>query len=100
MNLAPFNNIIKKIFLINPQNEQSATRLRRLDETREIVLLERGEYISYANCGLPYHVGDVIKSRQALLVTTPEAMRMKYGVDVRTRCEAVAIDRENKRVTV
>ena len=77
-----------------------ATRLRRLDETREIVLLERGEYISYANCGLPYHVGDVIKSRQALLVTTPEAMRMKYGVDVRTRCEAVAIDRENKRVTV
>ena len=77
-----------------------ASRLRRLDEAREIVLLERGAYISYANCGLPYHVGDVIHSRQALLVTTPEAMRMKYGVDVRTRHEAIAIDRENKRVTV
>ena len=77
-----------------------AARLRRLDEAREIVLLERGEYISYANCGLPYHVGGVIKSRQSLLVTTAEAMRMKYAVDVRTRHEAVAIDRENKLVSV
>ena len=77
-----------------------ATRLRRLDESREIVLLERGEYISYANCGLPYHVGDVIRSRQSLLVTTPEAMRMKYAVDVRTRHEAVAIDRQKKCVMV
>ena len=77
-----------------------AARLRRLDESREIVLLERGEYISYANCGLPYHVGDVIHSRQSLLVTTPDAMRTKYCVDVRTRHEAIGIDRENKRVTV
>ncbi|NLW65684.1 MAG: CoA-disulfide reductase, partial [Clostridiales bacterium] len=51
-----------------------AARLRRLDEAAEIILLERGEYISYANCGLPYHVGDVIKSRGALLLQTPEAM--------------------------
>lgn len=77
-----------------------AARLRRLDETAEIVLLERGEYISYANCGLPYHVGDVIKSRSALLLQTPEAMRQKFGIDVRVKNEAVAIDREKKTVSV
>ena len=77
-----------------------AARLRRLDETRDIVLLERGGYISYANCGLPYHVGDVIKTRQALLVQTPEAMKMKYKIDVRTYNEAVSIDRDNKKVTI
>ena len=58
-----------------------AARLRRLDEEREIVLLERGNYISYANCGLPYHVGDVIKSRDALLLQSPEAMRSKFKID-------------------
>lgn len=77
-----------------------AARLRRLDESAEIVLLERGAYISYANCGLPYHVGNVIKSRQALLVQTPEAMRQKFNVDVRTEHEAVAIDREKKLVRI
>lgn len=77
-----------------------AARLRRLDETAEIVLLERGEYISYANCGLPYHVGDVIKSRSALLLQTPEAMRQKFRVDVRVKNEAVSINREKKTVSV
>ncbi|HWQ57960.1 MAG TPA: FAD-dependent oxidoreductase [Clostridia bacterium] len=77
-----------------------AARLRRLDENAEIVMLERGEYISYANCGLPYHVGDVIKARQSLLLSTPQAMRAKYSVDVRVKNEAVSIDRENKNVTV
>ncbi len=77
-----------------------AARLRRLDETAEIVLFERGEYISYANCGLPYHVGDVIKSRDALLLQTPAAMRAKFNVDVRTKNEVVSIDREKKSVTV
>ncbi|NLI20227.1 MAG: FAD-dependent oxidoreductase [Clostridiales bacterium] len=77
-----------------------AARLRRLDETAEIVLLERGAYISYANCGLPYHVGDVIKSRSALLLQTPEAMKQKFLVDVRVKNEAVSIDREKKTVTV
>ncbi len=77
-----------------------AARLRRLDESAKIVLLERGEYISYANCGLPYHVGDVIKSRDALLVTKTEVMKNRFNVDVRTRSEAVSIDRENKTVTV
>ena len=77
-----------------------AARLRRLDETAEIVLLERGAYISYANCGLPYHVGDVIKSRSALLLQTPEAMNQKFNVDVRVKNEVVAINRDTKTVTV
>ena len=77
-----------------------AARLRRLDENAGIVMLERGEYISYANCGLPYHVGDAIKSRSALLLQTPEAMRQRFDVDVRVKNEAVSIDREKKTVRV
>lgn len=77
-----------------------AARLRRLDETAEIVLLERGEYISYANCGLPYHVGEVIKSRDALLLQTPAAMKAKFNIDVRVKNEVTSIDRENKTVTI
>lgn len=77
-----------------------AARLRRLDENVEIVLLERGEYISYANCGLPYHVGGVIKSREALLLQTPEAMKKKFNVDVRVNHEVVAINRDAMSVTV
>ena len=77
-----------------------AARLRRLDETAEIIVFERGEYISYANCGLPYHVGDVIKARAALLLSTPEAMGKKYAVDVRVKQEIVAIDKAAKTVTV
>lgn len=77
-----------------------AARLRRLDEAAEIILLERGEYISYANCGLPYYVGDVIRSRDALLVQKPEVMRARFRVDVRTRNEVLSIDREKKTVSV
>ncbi len=77
-----------------------AARLRRLDEEARIIMLERGEYISYANCGLPYHVGDVIQSRDALLVTNPEVMRERFNVDVRTRNEVLSIDRGSKSVRV
>ena len=77
-----------------------AARLRRLDENAEIVLLERGGFISYANCGLPYHVGDVIKARESLLVTPVEVMRGRYNVDVRTCNEALSIDRNTKTVLV
>ena len=77
-----------------------AARLRRLDADREIVVLERGAYISYANCGLPYHVGDVIKNRSALLLMTPERMWERFRIDVRVLNEATAIDREKKTVTV
>ncbi len=77
-----------------------AARLRRLDGEREIVVLERGAYISYANCGLPYHVGDVIRNRNALLLMTPELMAKRFRVEVRVRNEALAIHREKKTVTV
>ena len=93
---------MKKVLIIGgvAGGASCAARLRRLDEDVQIVLLERGEYISYANCGLPYHVGNVIKSRNALLLQTPDAMRKRFRVDVRIQNEAVAIDRANKVVTV
>lgn len=77
-----------------------AARLRRLDENAEIVLFERGEYISYANCGLPYYVGGVIPHRESLLLQTPEAMWAKFGVDVRVKNEVLSIDRTAKTVRV
>ncbi len=93
---------MKKVVIIGgvAGGASCAARLRRLDNKADIVMLERGEYISYANCGLPYHVGDVIKSRDALLLQTPEAMKKKFNVDVRVKNEVVSIDRDNKTVTV
>ena len=70
----------------------AAARLRRLDEAAEIVLLERGEYISYANCGLPYYIGGEITDRSALTLQTPESFHARFRVDVRTGNEAVSID--------
>ena len=78
----------------------TATRLRRRDENMEIVIFEKGEYISYANCGLPYYIGDVIKSRSALFVETPQNIKDKFNIDVRISSEVLEIDRENKKVTV
>lgn len=78
----------------------TATRLRRCDENREIIVFERGEYISYANCGLPYYIGDTIKSRDALLLQTPEAMKDKYNIDVRIKNEVLEIDPDAKKVIV
>ncbi|MGC5075699.1 FAD-dependent oxidoreductase [Agrococcus sp. DT81.2] len=78
----------------------AATRLRRLDEHAEIVVLERGEHVSFANCGLPYHVGGVIESRDALLLQSPEALHSRFGIDVRTLAEAVRIDRASRVVEV
>ena len=93
---------MKKIVIVGgvAGGASCAARLRRLDEEAQIIVLERGEYISYANCGLPYHVGDVIKSRDALLLQTPEAMRKKYQIDVRVKNEVSSIDRVNKKITV
>ena len=71
----------------------AAARLRRLDEQAEIVLLEKGSDISYANCGLPYHVGGVIAARARLSVMPPAKFASWFNVDVRTNCEATAIDR-------
>ncbi len=78
----------------------AAARLRRLDDDAEIIMLERGGYISFANCGLPYHVGDVIKDREELLLQTPEKMKNARNIDVRVMSEAVKIDPEKKTVTV
>lgn len=92
----------KKIVIIGgvAGGASTAARLRRLDETSQIIMFERGSYISYANCGLPYHIGNVIKERDSLLVTTPEAMSKKYNVDVRIDSEVITIDKENKKVQV
>ena len=92
----------KKILIIGgvAGGASTAARLRRLDETSEIIMFERGSYISYANCGLPYHIGNVIKERESLLLQTPEAMSRKYNVDVRVDSEVIKIDRENKSVEV
>ena len=77
----------------------AATRLRRLDENAEIVVLERSGYVSFANCGLPYHVGGVIEERSALLLQTPESLAARSRLDVRVGTEAVAVDPAAKTVT-
>lgn len=78
----------------------AAARLRRLDEAAEIVLLERGAYVSYANCGLPYHIGGVIEERGKLLVQTPESLAAALALDVRTGHETLSIDRAAKNLRV
>lgn len=78
----------------------TAARLRRLDKDREIVMLERGDYISFANCGLPYHIGGVIEDREDLLIMTPELMKSRFLIDVRIRNEVISIDRTNKTIKV
>lgn len=78
----------------------AAARLRRLDENAEIILFEKGEYISFANCGLPYYIGDVIKDREKLIVVTPEAMAKRFKIDVRTNNEVIKINPNDKSVLV
>ncbi|MFA5341535.1 MAG: FAD-dependent oxidoreductase [Clostridia bacterium] len=92
----------KKIVIIGgvAGGASAATRLRRLDEQAQITIIEKGEYISYANCGLPYHIGNVIKERASLLLLTPQVMKQKYNIDVFIKQEVMSIDRLNKTVTV
>ncbi len=78
----------------------AATRLRRLDETAEIVVFERGPYVSFANCGLPYYVGGVIEDRKSLLLQTPESLAARFRLDARVHQEVTRIDREAKTVEV
>ena len=78
----------------------AAARIRRNTEKAEIVLFEKGAYISYANCGLPYYIGGVIEERERLFVQTPEAFGKRFNIDVRTLSEVIAIDRSLKKVTV
>lgn len=78
----------------------AAARLRRLDENAEIILFERTGFISYANCGLPYYIGGVISDEKDLTLQTPESFRKRFRVDVRIRQEVIAVDVENKTVTI
>ncbi len=78
----------------------AAARARRLSEDADIIMFERGPYVSFANCGLPYHIGGDITDRSKLLLQTPESFKARFNVDVRVENEVVSIDRENKHVVV
>ena len=78
----------------------AATRLRRLDESAEIIVIEKSGYVSYANCGLPYYIGGVIKDESSLLLQTPESLKQRFNIDVRINSQAKKIDRENKTLYV
>jgi NADPH-dependent 2,4-dienoyl-CoA reductase/sulfur reductase-like enzyme len=78
----------------------AAARIRRLDESAEIIIFERGEQVSYANCGLPYHIGNVIFEREKLLLQTPEGFYQRYRVEVRTAQEVISVDSAGKTARV
>jgi NADPH-dependent 2,4-dienoyl-CoA reductase/sulfur reductase-like enzyme len=78
----------------------AATRLRRLDESAEIIVFERGDYVSYANCGLPYYIGDAITERERLLVQTPRHSGTCFNIEVRTGNEVIAVLPGNKSLRV
>lgn len=75
----------------------TATRLRRLDEKCEIILFEKGNFISFANCGLPYYIGDVIKDKEDLLLQTPKSFKERFNIDVRIKEEVIKIDRKESK---
>ncbi|CAM3773747.1 CoA-disulfide reductase [Aeromicrobium ponti] len=91
----------KKIIIVGgvAGGATTAAKLRRLDENAEIIMFERGEFISFANCGLPYYIGEVIKERSKLLVQTVEGMKQRYNMDIRNFTEVTSIDREQKIIT-
>ena len=78
----------------------TAARLRRLDENIEIIMIDRGEHISFANCGLPYYVGNVIKTKENLLLQTPESFNKRFNIDVRIRQEVIKINKEEKSIII
>ncbi|MFO7637250.1 MAG: FAD-dependent oxidoreductase, partial [Clostridia bacterium] len=92
----------KKIVIVGgvAGGASTAARLRRLDESAQIIILERGPYISFANCGLPYHIGDVIRDRKDLILQTPEEMGKRFNLDIRTLNEALRIHRKEKQVEI
>lgn len=92
----------KKVLIIGgvAGGATAATRLRRLDEEAEIIMFERGEYVSYANCGLPYYIGGHIKEREKLLINTADDIANKYNIDIRVFSEVTAINTDEKKVTV
>src|SRR6186713_3511020 len=77
-----------------------AARLRRLDESVEIMVLDRGPYVAFANCGLPYYVGDVIADERTLLVASPEMFRERFNIEVHTNADVIGIDRAARTIVV
>jgi len=96
------HEVSKKVVIIGgvAGGMSAAARLRRLDERADIVVLERDPYVSFANCGLPYHIGGDITDREALLLQTPQSLRESLALDVHTGHEVTHIDREAKKVSV
>ncbi|PKF61159.1 CoA-disulfide reductase [Psychromonas sp. psych-6C06] len=92
----------KKILIIGgvAGGASAAARARRLDESAEIIVFERGPYISFANCGLPYHIGGEIELRDKLLLQTPQSFKARFNVDIRVQNEILSINKEAKTVTV
>jgi len=78
----------------------TAARLRRNDETAEIILFEKGKYVSYANCGLPYYIGGTIQGRDDLFVQTPEGFKKRFNIDIRTEQEVISINKEKKTILI
>lgn len=93
---------MKKIVIVGgvAGGASAAARARRLSETAEIIVLERGEFVSFANCGLPYHISGEIETRDVLLLQTPDSFKQRFNVDVRVFNEVIAIDKDKKEVTV
>lgn len=93
---------MKKILIVGgvAGGASAAARLRRLDEEAEIIVFEKGEFISFANCGLPYHIGENIKDRSKLLLQTPEAMKNRFNIDVRVFSEVVDVNTNEKKIRV
>ncbi len=92
----------KKIIIVGgvAGGASTAARLRRLDEDAEIIMLEKGDYISFANCGLPYYIGNKIKLREKLIVQTPESMMERFNLDVRINNEVLEVDAKNNTVNI
>ncbi len=96
------SNPSKKIIVVGgvAGGASVAARARRLSEEAHIIVIERGSFVSYANCGLPFHISGEIENRESLLVQTPEGLKNRFDLDVRTRSEAVSIDRETRHVEI
>lgn len=94
--------MIEKILIVGgvAGGMSAATRLRRLNENAEIIVFEKGPYVSFANCGLPYYVGGEIAEREKLIVQSAKALKNRFNLEVRENSEVIAIDSEGKKVTV
>ncbi len=91
-----------KVFIIGgvAGGASCAARLRRLSEENEITIIDRGPYVSFANCGLPYYVGDVIEDESKLLVATPALFKDRFNIDVRLENEVLKIEKKNKKIEI